>query len=399
MEGQTDETTIVEEHKLWRKNCRYMYSYISETALLWPSLSIQFLPPNLITNKTIDTDNGVTRNIVLTTHTSSDTGEEPEYMKVASYQLPRDHLSGQKRTKRLTTEELEGVNTRLKINSKYEQSSEINRLRVNANGVVATINSEGGVYVYDLKANESLKLEHHTESGFGVSWNPLEVNKLITGAEDKTVAIWDYVQSPKPLTTFEFHDDVINDVKWSELNSGMWGSVGEDKKFIYGDERQKTPVLDKILQRESSFNSLSFSNFSTNLIAFGGEDSNIYLYDLRKMDNSLHIIMGHQKPITNLEWDPFHENVLGSSSLDRRVILWDLNKIGDEQLPDEAEDGAPELLMMHGGHTGGVNDFCFNREVEWCLGSCSDDNIVHIWCVDEDAVKESPTEIKWKELE
>lgn len=397
--AEVDETTIVEEHKLWRKNCRYMYTYISETALLWPSLSIQFLPAGLLTNKTADTETGVTRNIVLTTHTSGEDEAQPEYMKVASFQLPRDHLAGEKRTKRLTAEELEGINTRLKINAKYEQASEINRVRVNGAGIVGTINSQGEVYVYDLKGNSSHKLEHHTESGFGIDWSKLEKNSLITGAEDKSIALWDYTQSTSPLSTYAVHEDAINDVKWAVCNAHMWGSVGEDKKFVYGDDRTSTPAISRVLNQETSFNSLGFSNFSTNLVAFGGEDANVYLYDVRNMDSSLHVIMGHQQPITNVEWDPFHENVLGSSSLDRRVILWDLNKIGDEQLPDEAEDGAPELLMMHGGHTGGVNDFCFNPEVEWCLGSCSDDNIVHIWCVEEAAIKESPAELKWGALE
>lgn len=100
------------------------------------------------------------------------------------------------------------------------------------------------------------------------------------------------------------------------------------------------------------------------------------------------------------EWiDPFHENVIGSSSLDRRVILWDINKIGEEQLPDEMEDGVPELLMMHGGHTGGVNDFQFNNEIEWCVCSCSDDNIVHVWKVDEKVVEDYNEDVDYKILE
>ncbi|GME97049.1 unnamed protein product [[Candida] boidinii] len=97
-------------------------------------------------------------------------------------------------------------------------------------------------------------------------------------------------------------------------------------------------------------------------------------------------MMGHTKPITNLEWDPHHENIIASGSLDRRIILWDICKIGEEQLQDEMEDGVPELLMMHGGHTGGINDFQFNPEIPWCLTSCSDDNIVHMWKVSKNVL-------------
>lgn len=30
--------------------------------------------------------------------------------------------------------------------------------------------------------------------------------------------------------------------------------------------------------------------------------------------------------------------------------IWDLSRIGDEQTPEEEEDGPPELLFVHGGH-------------------------------------------------
>lgn len=34
-----------------------------------------------------------------------------------------------------------------------------------------------------------------------------------------------------------------------------------------------------------------------------------------------------------------------------RINIWDLSKIGEEQAPEDAEDGPPELLFIHGGHT------------------------------------------------
>lgn len=32
-------------------------------------------------------------------------------------------------------------------------------------------------------------------------------------------------------------------------------------------------------------------------------------------------------------------------------MMWDLSRIGEEQTPEDAEDGPPELLFVHGGHT------------------------------------------------
>lgn len=50
----------------------------------------------------------------------------------------------------------------------------------------------------------------------------------------------------------------------------------------------------------------------------------------------------------NLEWSPHAETVFASASNDKRVCLWDISRIGEEQTPEDAEDGPPELMFMHG---------------------------------------------------
>jgi histone-binding protein RBBP4 len=383
-EGEETEQTILEEYKLWRKNCRYMYSFVSETALTWPSLSVQFFKADTFVNKTKDTKYGVTRNLLITTHTS---GEDEDFLKVATLQLPRSLTENAT----LTPEELETVNSRLKISKKYPQSVEVNKVRLNPydNRVWASINANGEVVVYetDEKMNPTaeIKLEHHTQNGFGLSWDPNQATTLITGAEDSTIAIWDYKKQTTPLTVIRDHTNFVNDVRFSYKKDGVFASVGEDKLLLLGDRSGKVNARHHS-KLKTTINTLTFSPHSENLLLLGGEDSNNYVYDLRQMEAPLHTLVGHGKSITNVEWDPFHENIVASSSMDRRVILWDLTKIGEEQLQEEAEDGVPELVMMHGGHTGGVNDFAFSPDTPWCIASCSDDNIVHVWAAKEEVV-------------
>jgi histone-binding protein RBBP4 len=59
----------------------------------------------------------------------------------------------------------------------------------------------------------------------------------------------------------------------------------------------------------------------------------------------IHSLEGHNDQVTSLAWHPFEEAILGSGSYDRRVIFWDLSRVGEEQLPDDIEDGVPELLV------------------------------------------------------
>jgi len=39
--------------------------------------------------------------------------------------------------------------------------------------------------------------------------------------------------------------------------------------------------------------------------------------------------------------------VFASCSADRRIIVWDLSKIGEEQKAEDAQDGPPEMLVLH----------------------------------------------------
>lgn len=80
------------------KNCRYMYEFVSETALTWPSLTIQWLPEN----KTNEAEGLIDAKLLLGTHTS---GEDTNYLKLASTQIPLSNSSNteEKSNKKVTS--------------------------------------------------------------------------------------------------------------------------------------------------------------------------------------------------------------------------------------------------------------------------------------------------------
>lgn len=43
-------------------------------------------------------------------------------------------------------------------------------------------------------------------------------------------------------------------------------------------------------------------------------------------------------------------------------------------------DCPPELVFVHGGHTGKLNDISWNYDENWFLASVAEDNIVQVWC-------------------
>lgn len=67
---------------------------------------------------------------------------------------------------------------------------------------------------------------------------------------------------------------------------------------------------------------------------------------MRNLKQPIHSLRAHQSEILQLAWSPHHDAVLATASSDRRILVWDLSKIDAPQLPEEAEDGPPELLVI-----------------------------------------------------
>lgn len=404
-QGQDDsqrELTIKEEYQLWRKNCRYMYEFVSETALTWPSLTIQWLPEN----KTNEEEGLIDSKLLLGTHTS---GEDTNYLKLASTQIPLSSLnnSEEKSSKKVTS--------RIKITKKFENNFEINRARYMPQdpSIVSTINGAGEIDLYNLSGDKKTSIAHltpHEDNGYGLSWNPHKKGYLLTASDDKTVILTDVskLDTTAQVCKFTTHKDIVNDAKWHQFDENLFGSVSDDKYFYLFDIRTPDEPVSRFYHPESEgINSLSFSPFSQYLVATGNTNSNISLLDTRKLstksgvsDGLLHTMMGHSDSITSLEFSPHKDGMLASGSQDRRLILWDLFKIGEEQAQEDAEDGCPELFMMHAGHTGAVTDLSWCPYKDWTIGSVADDNIVHLWEIGKTLLNsEKGIELKDTDLE
>lgn len=80
---------------------------------------------------------------------------------------------------------------------------------------------------------------------------------------------------------------------------------------------------------------------------------------MRNLRLKLHSFESHRDDVLQVSWSPHHETILASASGDRRVHVWDLSRIGEEQNPEDAEDGPPELLVRFYFLYSFVVDSCF----------------------------------------
>ena len=134
---------------------------------------------------------------------------------------------------------------------------------------------------------------------------------------------------------------------------------------------------------DAEVNCLAFNPYSEYTLATGSADNTVALWDLRNLKLKLHSFESHTDEIFQVQWSPHYESVLASSGTDRRLHVWDLSKIGMEQSPEDAEDGPPELLFIHGGHTSKISDFSWNPNQPWVISSVSEDNIMQCWTMAE----------------
>ena len=269
--------------------------------------------------------------------------------------------------------------------------------------IVATRGPSPELYIWDLSKHPSFPNENspfspqgvclgHEKEGYAMVWSKHTKGLLLSGSEDSTVRLWDINVATsskagpgtqiKPVTTLSVggHTATVEDVDWHPKDSNLVISVGDDQRVCLWDLRVPTGpkhCIDKA--HTSDINCVAFNPVNENLFATGSADTVVGIWDIRNMKQKLHALQSHNDQVFKVEWAPHNESILGSCSADRRVALWDLSRIGMEQSPEDAEDGPPELLFIHGGHTSKVSDFSWNPLDPWTIASVSEDNVLQVW--------------------
>lgn len=395
-EAQEANRVINEEYKTWKKNAPFMYDLVVTHALDWPSLTLQWFPDKEI----VPGKDYAVHRLLLGTHTS---GNDQNYLKIATVQVPLSATDLDLSKYDDDKGEIGGYGgsqSRITVTQRIDHEGEVNKARYMPQNpdLIATMSVSGDVLIFDRTKHSNtpsgtctpeMRLKGHTKEGWGMSWNPQNKGHLVTSSEDTTICYWDVVsnyskQAPtmEPMAVYRTHSAIVNDVMWHPQHESLFGSVSDDQSLQIHDVRQSSfdkPARKVQNAHDAAINSLAFNPVSEYLLATGSGDTTIGLWDIRNLKTKLYTFEGHTGEVSSLQWSPHEETILASAAADRRLIIWDLAKIGEDQTPEDAEDGPPELLFMHGGHTNRISDFGWNLNDKWMLASASDDNIVHVF--------------------
>ncbi|KAI8909109.1 WD40-repeat-containing domain protein [Gorgonomyces haynaldii] len=405
-----DEKIINEEYKIWKKNSPFLYDLVVTHALEWPTLTVQWFP-----DVEQEKDHQIQR-LLMGTHTSE--GAQ-NYLQIVHIQLPNNTTVDQSKFDQEKLGQYGGASTKVSIVQKINHDGEVNRARYMPSNpdIIATRTSFGPVYIFDRTkhtlapnadgiCNPELKLIGHTKEGYGMAWHPTKQGHLLTASEDTTIHLWDISSMTKesnqmgPTRVFGAHTAWVEDCQWSPLLEPIFASVGDDKKLMIWDTRSGlTKANYAVDAHQAEINCVAFNPKNEHVLATGSADKTVALWDMRNLKHRLHSFESHQDEILQLEWSPHHETILASSSGDRRLNIWDLSRIGDEQSPEDAEDGPPELLFVHGGHTNKISDFSWNKNDPWVMCSVAEDNICQVWQMAANIYQEDASQVPPEQLE
>ncbi|KAI8053612.1 multicopy suppressor of IRA1 [Thamnidium elegans] len=374
-DDKDDQKRIQEDYSQWKKTAPVLYDMVITHNLTWPTLTCQWLPDR-------KKENGfVKQELLLGTHTND---EETNYAQFLDIDIPE---------KGLDTEEKK---TQMYITQKICHEGEVNKARYQPHqpNIFATKTRDGDVLVFDRNLTSDknscepkLRLKGHTMEGYGLAWNPHKSKQhhLLSAGFDNTVCHWDTSMTPnidrelQPYQRYQGHTGCVEDVSWNSVNDSIFASVADDMKLLIWDSRDPVKPVKSVQAHEGEVNTVAFHPNKEWMLATGSSDKTVGLFDIRKIDKKLHSMELHEGEVTQVSWSPHDDPILASAGTDRRIVIWDLRHIGQEQTPEDAEDGPPEIMFVHSGHTSRISDFSWNPTDKWVLASAAEDNVVQVW--------------------
>eukprot|EP00123_Amoebidium_parasiticum_P013170 comp21807_c0_seq1/m.31045 comp21807_c0_seq1/g.31045 ORF comp21807_c0_seq1/g.31045 comp21807_c0_seq1/m.31045 type:complete len:431 (-) comp21807_c0_seq1:688-1980(-) len=411
-----DQKTIDEEYKVWRKNAPYLYDRLMTKTLDWPSLTVQWLPGTSTSFSATETEeektfsDGTVQTLLLGTNTS---GQETDFLIICEVHVP--YVGALENVAEAPTAGKPKGQHR--IVQQIAHPGEVNRARYMPQdpNIIATHGNEGLVHVFDCTkhANEQkgtdpspqLKLSGHTQEGYALSWNPQHRGRLLSGAYDQTVCLWETenANGPKlaPTRIFTGHTDNVEDVAWHPTKADIFASVGDDRRLLIWDTRQGSTsrAVHTVDAHEDCVNCVAFNPNVDFLLCTGSSDKTVALWDTRNLSRALHSLQAHTDGVYSVQWSPLVEGVLASGGDDRRVTVWDVRKIGEEQTAEEAEDGSPEVVFQHGGHKSAVKDLGWSHVDPWLCGSVDENNQLHCWQLAKKIISDEEANVDPSDLE
>ncbi|KAL8440009.1 hypothetical protein Efla_004925 [Eimeria flavescens] len=408
-------------HRNWQSNCMLLYKHIMSHILEWPTLSVQWLHS---CNPRANGEIGQT--LLLSTHAGGGAENSLLLMEVSLPSKPIDasglHYDQRQGERYYQGFEFGDEDTRkFNITARIPHEGESNRARIffGNDTLIASKANDGCVYLFDsckfgpepcspeaeskevqgscsrvhMAETAELVLAGHSAQGWGLEWSLSREGWLASSGDDGLVCVWDTRASGgqnkrlSPLHQLVASPDrsSLQDVAWKRGDSDgeVIVAVGDDGHLSMWDLRVGSSPVHRQSCNHSCANALALNAVAPNVFATGGADAGLCVWDFRDLRRPAHRLLHlPNEALISLKWHPQNKAVLAAGTTDRLVRIFDCSLIGAEQSPEEAEEGPPEVIFVHGGHVAGITELDWNPlddEFPWVLASASEDNVLQVW--------------------
>lgn len=386
------------EYGVWKKNTPFLYDFVSTTSLLWPAITVQFLPDLEQQKPESNEVHDLVYQRLLVGSFSLGNGVDT----ISIYQIPHYRLFRNLNVDKLNynhdKQEFElskVVKKNVVQQQKINHHGDVNKLRYmpqNAD-VIASANNMGDLVIYDRTKHSNVKnalaaeinqpqlrLRNSTSASvsdiYAVDWNRQQEGTIVSGDMAGEINFYNIKRDFKlktnthiePSMSYLNHGVGINDIEWVPDHDSVFVAGDDSGAFKLYDVRQASCVVQH-QQSSGAVNSVSIHPSNSFCLATGDEMGSINVWDIRNFgtnnSGSVFQIDAHNDSITQVKWHPKFINVLGSSSTDKLMKIYDI--------------GHNDLVFVHRGHMLGVNDFDWSLHDDWMVTSVSDDNSLHLW--------------------
>lgn len=359
----------IEGYRKWRSQIPYLYDICLAKALPTPALSAQFVPLEF-ESQLADFCPG-SRLLLCAT----------ELLRV---NLPDERIE----------DDSQCSPPNIQLLRSFDSLEDAHKLRwmPQEPGIIAMKTAHASIQLLDLKELESDAqfkgtLVGQRKGGWGIDWSTLDKGLLLSGSSDGSFAVYDInnvkdEDEQEPIFINQWHQEPVNSVSWNPFLSKCFATGSDDRRIAIWDYRQNPLKHSQVfLHHTDEIYTVSFSPLNEFQLAAGSSDGMISICDLRFKAPVL-TLKCHPTPINHLAWNPSRPSIFAScsGSSDGRVCIWDLKRSGEAQSEKDAIDGPPELLFLHGGHTGSVSEMDWSSPDNWLVASVSEAvPLVQVW--------------------
>ena len=214
------------------------------------------------------------------------------------------------------------------------------------------------VRLWDMKTGRRLRVfEGHKHKVWSLAWSA-DQRRVLSGADDKTMRLWD-VETGRCLRTFEGHSHYVRSVAWSAKERLALSASWDNTMRLWDVE---TGLCLRVFNNHGSrVNGVALSADQCRALS-GSDDNNVRVWDV-ETGRCQQVLEGHTDYVWAVAWSIDQRRIL-SGSADNTVRLWDV------------ETGRCRRVLE--GHTHHLWTVAWSIDQRRAL-SGSADNTVRLW--------------------